>query len=87
MSKTTLTDGSPVTPDHREIDPRTGQAYGITFPAVTICDMVRTQKRWLDSLGVRSLYAVIGGSILLFRLTDAEVNLALNAPLRDLPTR
>lgn len=23
--KTTLTDGSPVTPDHREIDPRTGQ--------------------------------------------------------------
>ncbi len=25
MSKTTLTDGSPVTPDHREIDPATGQ--------------------------------------------------------------
>ncbi len=24
MSKTTLTDGSPVTPDHREIDPSTG---------------------------------------------------------------
>ena len=24
MSKTTLTDGSPVTPDHREIDPKTG---------------------------------------------------------------
>lgn len=24
MSKTTLTDGSPVTPDHREIDPVTG---------------------------------------------------------------
>ena len=45
------------------IDPRTGQAYGITFPAVTIRDMVRTQKRWLDALGVRSLYAVIGGSM------------------------
>lgn len=27
-SKTTLTDGSPVTPDHREIDPRTGQQKG-----------------------------------------------------------
>jgi hypothetical protein len=26
--KTTLTDGSPVTPDHREIDPRTGQQKG-----------------------------------------------------------
>lgn len=25
MTKTTLTDGSPVTPNHREIDPRTGQ--------------------------------------------------------------
>ena len=27
-SKTTLTDGSPVTPDHREIDPRTGMQKG-----------------------------------------------------------
>ncbi len=26
--KTTLTDGSPVTPDHRDIDPRTGQQKG-----------------------------------------------------------
>jgi len=45
------------------IDPRTGRPYGITFPAVTIRDMVRTQKLWLDSLGVASLYAVIGGSM------------------------
>lgn len=28
MTKTTLTDGSPVTPDHREIDPSTGQQKG-----------------------------------------------------------
>ena len=28
MSNTTLTDGSPVTPDHREIDPATGQQKG-----------------------------------------------------------
>jgi hypothetical protein len=28
MSKTTLTDGSPVTPDHREIDPETGMQKG-----------------------------------------------------------
>jgi hypothetical protein len=27
-AKTTLTDGSPVTPDHREIDPATGQQKG-----------------------------------------------------------
>jgi len=45
------------------IDPLTGRPFGITFPAVTIRDMVRTQKLWLDSLGVKSLYAVIGGSM------------------------
>lgn len=45
------------------VDPRTGRPYGVTFPAVTIRDMVRTQKLWLDSLGVQSLYAVIGGSM------------------------
>jgi hypothetical protein len=28
MTKTTLTDGSPVTPEHREIDPSTGQQKG-----------------------------------------------------------
>ena len=28
MSKRTLTDGSPVTPDHREIDPKTGMQKG-----------------------------------------------------------
>lgn len=27
-AKTTLTDGSPVTPDHREIDPQTGMQKG-----------------------------------------------------------
>jgi homoserine O-acetyltransferase len=45
------------------LDPRTGRPYGITFPAVTIRDMVRSQKLWLDSLGIASLYAVIGGSM------------------------
>jgi len=45
------------------IDPRTGRPYGITFPSVTIRDMVRTQKLWLDALGISSLYAVIGGSM------------------------
>lgn len=45
------------------IDPRTGRPYGITFPAVTIRDMVRTQKIWLDSLGITTLYAAIGGSM------------------------
>ncbi len=41
----------------------TGRPYGLSFPIVTIRDMVRAQKRWLDDLGVKSLYAVIGGSM------------------------
>jgi homoserine O-acetyltransferase/O-succinyltransferase len=45
------------------IDPRTGRPYGTTFPLVTIRDMVRAQKRWLDSLGLPALHAVIGGSM------------------------
>jgi homoserine O-acetyltransferase/O-succinyltransferase len=45
------------------IDPATGRPFGVTFPFVTIRDMVRAQKRLLDSLGVKSLFAVIGGSM------------------------
>jgi homoserine O-acetyltransferase/O-succinyltransferase len=44
-------------------NPATGRAYGISFPAVTIRDMVRSQRRWLDSLGITSLYATLGGSM------------------------
>ena len=40
-----------------------GRPYGMRFPVVTIRDMVRAQKRLLDSLGVRRLALVIGGSI------------------------
>jgi homoserine O-acetyltransferase len=45
------------------IDSETGRPYGVHFPVVTIRDMVRAQKRLLDSLGVRRLALVIGGSI------------------------
>jgi len=45
------------------IDPESGRPYGMRFPIVTIRDMVRAQKRLLDSLGVRRLALVIGGSI------------------------
>jgi homoserine O-acetyltransferase len=44
-------------------DPESGRPYGMRFPVVTIRDMVRTQKRLLDHLGVRRLRLVIGGSI------------------------
>lgn len=40
-----------------------GQLYGSDFPVVTINDMVRTQTRLLDHLGIERLHTVIGGSI------------------------
>ncbi len=45
------------------VEPGRGRPYGMRFPVVTIRDMVRAQKRLLDSLGVRRLALVIGGSI------------------------
>jgi len=44
-------------------DPATGLPYGLSFPVLTIGDMVRAQKALLDSLGVTRLLAVIGGSM------------------------
>ncbi|HUE75304.1 MAG TPA: homoserine O-acetyltransferase [Chloroflexota bacterium] len=45
------------------IDPRTGKPYGLTFPVVTIGDMVRAQKLLLDKLGISEVLAVTGGSM------------------------
>ncbi len=44
-------------------DPATGQPYGLTFPVITIGDMVRAQAMLLDHLGVDKLLAVVGGSM------------------------
>ena len=45
------------------INRETGKPYGLTFPIVEVEDMVRAQKILLDALGVKKLYAVIGGSM------------------------
>jgi homoserine O-acetyltransferase len=45
------------------INPETSRPYGVSFPFVTIRDMVRSQRLLLDHLGVKSLYAAIGGSM------------------------
>jgi len=44
-------------------NPATGRPYGLAFPAVTIRDMVRSQKRLLDHLGVGRLRCALGGSM------------------------
>lgn len=45
------------------INPKTGKVYGLTFPIITISDMVRAQKRLIDSMGIDKLFSVIGGSM------------------------
>jgi homoserine O-acetyltransferase len=45
------------------VDPETGNLYGPDFPLVSIRDNVRAQARLLDSMGIRRLRLVLGGSI------------------------
>src|ERR1700736_1134923 len=44
------------------IDSRTGKRYGPRFPAITVSDIVATQRRLLDHLGIEKLVAVVGPS-------------------------
>ena len=41
----------------------TGEPWGLSFPLVTIRDMVRAQAMLLDHLGIVQLFAVVGGSM------------------------
>ena len=44
-------------------NPDTGQIYGADFPVLTVEDWVDAQARLLDVLGIRTLAAVLGGSL------------------------
>jgi homoserine O-acetyltransferase/O-succinyltransferase len=44
-------------------NPATDRAYGSDFPVITVADMVRTERAFLDELGIRRLAAVAGGSL------------------------
>lgn len=45
------------------INPETNRPYGISFPVVTIADMVQVQHRLLMHFGISRLFAVVGGSM------------------------
>jgi homoserine O-acetyltransferase/O-succinyltransferase len=47
----------------KEINPATGRPWGLSFPVITVADMVRAQVRVVDHLGIDQLFAVIGGSM------------------------
>jgi len=46
-----------------DIDPASGEPYGLRFPVITIADMVRAQAMLLDHLGIDDLFCVTGGSM------------------------
>jgi homoserine O-acetyltransferase len=50
---------SPMSPMY----PGSSERYRLKFPVITIKDMVKAQKILLDSLGIRHLKAIIGGSM------------------------
>src|SRR5919106_1003676 len=43
--------------------PATGKPYGSDFPVITVADMVRTERAFLDAIGIARLAAVAGGSL------------------------
>ena len=45
------------------IDPRTGRAYGNTFPRVTVRDIVRSQRLAATQLGIERFRAIVGSSL------------------------
>jgi homoserine O-acetyltransferase len=45
------------------IDPKTKKSFGLTFPLISINDMVEAQKKLIEYLGIDKLLSVVGGSM------------------------
>jgi homoserine O-acetyltransferase/O-succinyltransferase len=60
---TNLLGGCRGTTGPSSINPATNRPYGSDFPVVTVADMVRTERAFLDELGIEQLAAVAGGSL------------------------
>lgn len=45
------------------IDPATGKRYGLTFPFLTVADIVTVHSELVRHLGIQQLQAIIGGSL------------------------
>lgn len=45
------------------LNPKTGKPYGLSFPVITIADMVEARRHLIDVLGIDRLLCVAGGSM------------------------
>ena len=45
------------------VNPATGKPHALTFPVITVADMVEAQRRLMDHLGVPAWLSVVGGSM------------------------
>jgi len=60
---TNLLGGCRGTTGPSSLNPATGRPYGSDFPVITVADMVRTERAFLDEIGIARLAAVAGGSL------------------------
>jgi homoserine O-acetyltransferase len=60
---TNLLGGCRGTTGPSSLNPATGESYGSDFPVITVADMVRTERAFLDELGIERLAAIAGGSL------------------------
>jgi homoserine O-acetyltransferase len=60
---TNLLGGCRGTTGPSSVNPATGAPYGSDFPVITVADMVRAERAFLDELGIGRLAAVAGGSL------------------------
>lgn len=56
------------------LNPATGKPYRLSFPVVTVPDMVAAQVRLLDHLGISEVHAAIGGSMGGMQVIELAVN-------------
>ncbi len=45
------------------INPQTGKPYALSFPAITVRDMVGTQRQLIEHLGIKKIFSMAGGSL------------------------